>query len=110
MTADDYVLLLFEGATGWLGWPPDVALDTPMGWVAVALRGRLRMMRAQAALLGGGGILPDGPAPAAAAPDGVPLLPDGTPDRAAIARKVRAVMRRISAGSREAAAKGMGRS
>ncbi|MEM9681631.1 MAG: hypothetical protein AAF942_00060 [Pseudomonadota bacterium] len=36
---------------GWLGWPPDTALDTPMPLVALALRGRMKMQQQQLQML-----------------------------------------------------------
>src|SRR5690606_3219363 len=40
LTAEEYVEDLLKGAMGWLGWPPEVALDTPMPLIALGLDGR----------------------------------------------------------------------
>lgn len=68
---------------GWLGWSPEQALDTPMPLVALALRGRTRMMRTQfdalARLLG-------------AAPE-----PEPEPDDAAVAARVHAAFSKVLA-------------
>ncbi len=31
--------------TGWLGWPPDTVLDTPMGLLHLALEGKFEFLR-----------------------------------------------------------------
>jgi hypothetical protein len=42
----DYLDHLFKGATGWLGWTPDVALHTPMPLIELAMEGRYSYLRA----------------------------------------------------------------
>lgn len=41
MTAGEYVDHLFGVATGWLGWTPEVALNTPIQQIHVALKARI---------------------------------------------------------------------
>lgn len=39
MTFEDWADQLFSRATGWLHWPPELALNTPMGQIELALEG-----------------------------------------------------------------------
>lgn len=32
---------MFETATGWLGWDPETVLNTPLGQINLALKGRI---------------------------------------------------------------------
>ncbi len=32
---------MFKQAVGWLGWPPDTALDTPLPLIELAMEGRI---------------------------------------------------------------------
>ena len=32
---------MFETATGWLGWDPDIVLNTPLSQINLALKGRI---------------------------------------------------------------------
>lgn len=41
MTFAAYVDRMFMYATGWLGWPPEVALDTPFPLIELALDGKV---------------------------------------------------------------------
>lgn len=36
---------MFKYATGWLGWTPDIALDTPIPLIELALDGKLDFVR-----------------------------------------------------------------
>ena len=36
---------MFMTATGWLGWPPDVALDTDIHLIALALEGKIDFLK-----------------------------------------------------------------
>lgn len=44
MINGSYVDYLFGVATGWLGWPPDVAWRTPIPQIMLALNARLEWM------------------------------------------------------------------
>lgn len=46
MSHAEFLRELFKFATGWLGWPPAVALATPIPQILVAVEGRLDMLRA----------------------------------------------------------------
>ena len=41
MTLEEYLDKLFEWATGWLGWTPDVFFGTPVPQIEMALRGKV---------------------------------------------------------------------
>ena len=41
LTIDDYIDQVFETATGWLGWTPEVVLNTPISQINLALKGRI---------------------------------------------------------------------
>lgn len=36
---------MFQYATGWLGWAPDVALDTPLPQIELALDGKIDFLK-----------------------------------------------------------------
>lgn len=51
MTVSEFVADLFKVATGWLGWPPRVALTTPIPQIMLAQQGMIEWNRK---LWGGG--------------------------------------------------------
>lgn len=42
----DYLQDLYSKATGWLGWPPEVALDATPAEIQLAYQGKLEMLKA----------------------------------------------------------------
>ncbi|MEP9348549.1 hypothetical protein [Xanthobacter sp. KR7-225] len=51
MSLAEFYAWLFKAATGWLGWPPAVALATPIPQIEAAFEGRMEMLKA---IFGGG--------------------------------------------------------
>ncbi|MDI4664534.1 hypothetical protein K9U40_09375 [Xanthobacter autotrophicus] len=46
MSHAEFFASLFRYATGWLGWPPAVALATPIPQIEAAMEGRIDMLKA----------------------------------------------------------------
>ncbi|MFG1330259.1 hypothetical protein V5F41_03290 [Xanthobacter autotrophicus] len=46
MSHAEFFASLFKFATGWLGWPPAVALATPIPQIEAAMEGRVEMLKA----------------------------------------------------------------
>lgn len=44
---------MFKVATGWLGWSPEVALNTPIPQIELALEGRIEWVRKTNPFCGG---------------------------------------------------------
>ena len=51
MSHAEFFASLFRSATGWLGWPPAVALATAIPHIELAMEGRAEMLKA---IFGGG--------------------------------------------------------
>lgn len=45
MTIESYYEQLFKYATGWLGWEPEIALNTPVGQIELALDGKMDFLK-----------------------------------------------------------------
>lgn len=86
MTAAEQLDRLFEMATGWLGWPPDVVLNTPIPQIELAIRGKIEFVKATNPF-GSGDRDGDGKNPA---------VPSGPVDRGKVAADIRKTMRSLA--------------
>lgn len=55
VTIDEYWAALFRYATGWLGWTPEIALNTPVPQLVLALEGRAECLIRTSPFGAGGG-------------------------------------------------------
>lgn len=94
---EEYAGELVAGATGVLGWAPDMALDTPMPLIAAALAARTRAMSAHADMIAAAVLIPlfGGKKQDDALPS-PPVDDRGRLDRPAVARGMAAMLRGLA--------------
>lgn len=96
MTLEEYVDRLFEWATGWLGWTPEVFFATPVPQIEMALRGRVDCLEKSSPFGIAGGKSKARPSQHRRK-NGPPLTEDGELDRKEVSRQVSLAFRAFGA-------------
>lgn len=97
MTLEEYLDKLFEWATGWLGWTPEVFFATPVPQIEMALRGKVDCLEKTSPFGTGKGAKGKGKAKRGKGRLTPPKTESGDLDRDEVSRRVQAAFRALGA-------------